>query len=211
MKITFNFLDGDVQTFSTSKSKIIIGRSPKADIVVTQEGFSRQHCQIELVDGEVFVTDLDSANGIFIDSKKIEPNERVSYNTFLPMSFGPTKNIEIDPESATQVGMMNPFKESSQPVAHTHNASQVTKRMPSASTDPARRTNDISKKEKPASKPKLDTDKKSKLLNILIVIGLIAFGAYYLTNKEDTPDMEIGGGEQSAPKQNSGKSDTVDF
>jgi hypothetical protein len=204
MKITFNFLDGDVQTFSTAKAKIIIGRSPKADIVVTQEGFSRQHCQIELVDGEVFITDLDSANGIFIDGKKIEPNNKVSYNTFLPMSFGPTKNIEIDPEAATKVGMVNPLGQG--PVAHSHaNHSPAQTVKKAAGVD---RKVDHSKKSQ--SKAKDDEDKKSKMLIVLILVGLIAFGVYYFMNLEEMPTTDLGA-PTSKPQKSSGKSDTVDF
>jgi pSer/pThr/pTyr-binding forkhead associated (FHA) protein len=82
MKISIKPSSGPTQEKTVNKSKVIIGRSKTCDIVIADEGLSRQHCQIEIEGGEFFITDLGSANGVFLDSKRIEPNVRTPFSTF---------------------------------------------------------------------------------------------------------------------------------
>jgi DNA-binding NtrC family response regulator len=46
-----------------SPSRLLVGRSPSCDLQLTQSGVSRRHLAIEIVDGRVRVTDLESTNG----------------------------------------------------------------------------------------------------------------------------------------------------
>lgn len=71
------------------KAAVTIGRSMvKCDFAVPDETLSRTHCLIELVDGKFYVTDLGSANGVFIDGERIQPNTRLLYSPFLPLMIG---------------------------------------------------------------------------------------------------------------------------
>ena len=49
----------------------IIGRFPPSDVTIRDGSLSRQHATIELLDGEVWVEDLDSTNGTRIDGENI--------------------------------------------------------------------------------------------------------------------------------------------
>jgi len=51
---------------------LVIGRSPPADVTIRDSSLSRQHANIELTDGEVWVEDLQSTNGTRINGEKIE-------------------------------------------------------------------------------------------------------------------------------------------
>ena len=56
-----------------------IGRAAPADIILADSRVSRSHCQIELMDNELQVSDLNSTNGTFVDG------ERVDGSTVLPV------------------------------------------------------------------------------------------------------------------------------
>jgi pSer/pThr/pTyr-binding forkhead associated (FHA) protein len=58
---------------------VILGRVAPADLVLDDTQISRRHCRVSVVLDDVFVSDLDSANGTFIDGK------RITANAFLPV------------------------------------------------------------------------------------------------------------------------------
>jgi len=62
----------------TSKA-LVFGRSEPAEIVLPDPQISRRHCRVVIVLDEVFVADLDSSNGTFVDG------ERISGNALLPV------------------------------------------------------------------------------------------------------------------------------
>lgn len=98
MKIEFRLPSGQEIKHEIKKTSFVIGRSPHCDVVVPFDGFSRKHCQIDVSeDGDVIITDLDSANGVLIDGQKIGPNERTAYNLLFPLVIGPAEvTLEID-------------------------------------------------------------------------------------------------------------------
>jgi pSer/pThr/pTyr-binding forkhead associated (FHA) protein len=98
MYLTLKLMNGEVIEEETDLNVITIGRSSKCTIVVPHEGMSRQHCQIEVINGSFFVTDLNSTNGVFIDGQKIPPSMKVPYQTFLGLSFGTVSNLQIEVE-----------------------------------------------------------------------------------------------------------------
>lgn len=51
--------------------KITIGRALDCDLCVLEPGLSRRHAEVEIVEGEMWVRDLGSANGTFINKKQI--------------------------------------------------------------------------------------------------------------------------------------------
>ena len=50
---------------------VIIGRVPPADMVIDDSQISRKHCRVNLMMGEVFVSDLGSSNGTMVDGRRI--------------------------------------------------------------------------------------------------------------------------------------------
>lgn len=63
--------------------KTVIGRGSQADLIIANDGISRKHLLIEVVDGEkVYLTDLASANGTLIASQKLNPHEKLEFSTF---------------------------------------------------------------------------------------------------------------------------------
>lgn len=50
---------------------VVVGRAAAADVSVRDASLSRQHVALELVDGEVWVEDLQSKNGTWVNGSKI--------------------------------------------------------------------------------------------------------------------------------------------
>ncbi len=73
---------------ATDKTCVIVGRSPKCDLVIPHEAISRQHCQIEFIKDRFYITDLGSSNGITIDGKKIPPNTKVPFLSTSQLTLG---------------------------------------------------------------------------------------------------------------------------
>jgi adenylate cyclase len=54
------------------KSRIVLGRHPKCDIVLSHNTISARHCQLDLIKGCWNVRDLSSRNGIRVNGMKCE-------------------------------------------------------------------------------------------------------------------------------------------
>jgi hypothetical protein len=75
-KIIQDFCNYDTMAIPLKKSHrnlsslITLGRSAKADIVISSMEVSKLHCGFYRVDGNWYVLDLDSTNGIVVDTYK---------------------------------------------------------------------------------------------------------------------------------------------
>jgi pSer/pThr/pTyr-binding forkhead associated (FHA) protein len=63
---------GEEELFVIDSTSVKIGRSPPADIVISDKSMSREHCVIGLANDELLVTDLNSTNGTYVDGERIE-------------------------------------------------------------------------------------------------------------------------------------------
>lgn len=67
-----------------------IGRTPPADVVLTDARVSRSHCLIELADDRLRVSDLNSTNGTFVDGTRISGSDMLEVGSILKVG-----NIEF--------------------------------------------------------------------------------------------------------------------
>ncbi len=67
--------DGKFETFSLEDNSISVGRSSGNTIALDTDTISRYHVSITLEDQRVFITDMDSANGTYVDGLRITSNE----------------------------------------------------------------------------------------------------------------------------------------
>ena len=63
---------GSLIHFLKDKGKIVLGRATHTDVVNDHPTVSKEHASIEEVNGEYFVTDLNSSHGTFINGKKVK-------------------------------------------------------------------------------------------------------------------------------------------
>jgi len=68
--------DGPIDSYQLSKPNIAIGRSPGNDILLDANAVSRYHATLVLEDTRVYLQDLGSINGTYLDGIQIESNQR---------------------------------------------------------------------------------------------------------------------------------------
>ena len=214
MLFTLKLISGEVVQHNLKSGVVTIGRSKNCSIVAPFEGISRHHCQIDFQDGEIFVTDLASTNGVFIDGTRLEPNVKTHYQTYLTLSVGSIQSITIEFDDKTGVQSQNPFETiqgGGQKPSQPKQDNQLTK---TTTYDPElNSTNSEIKVKSKRSTPqntsatqtsiKIPSKKKEKkntlLTNIVAVLLLIGAIAWYATkdknneaisNPEDTISPE---------------------
>jgi diguanylate cyclase (GGDEF)-like protein len=88
--------------FFLTQEEMTMGRDPTADITITDQGISRTHAKLIKRGPSVWLTDLNSSNGTFVNDKKVLPGESVELakedmikagNTIL--KFLPAGELEI--------------------------------------------------------------------------------------------------------------------
>lgn len=52
--------------------KVLVGRALDCDLSILGPGLSRKHAELNIVDGKLVVKDLGSANGTFLNNKKVK-------------------------------------------------------------------------------------------------------------------------------------------
>jgi hypothetical protein len=59
------------EAIAIDKDTMIVGRSRTCDVVIPSAKVSRQHASISRVDGELYIEDLGSANGVWFNGEKV--------------------------------------------------------------------------------------------------------------------------------------------
>ena len=92
--------------FELQKQTTLIGRHPNCDIQIEDNAISGQHARIvveknKYLDGaiELFVEDLDSKNGTFLNGKKVCGRQALSNNDVIRFGWNEFKLMDADPHS----------------------------------------------------------------------------------------------------------------
>ncbi len=59
----------------------VVGRAPECDLPIPTDILSRRHLKVYLEDEKIFVKDLGSTNGTYLQGQRLEPNEKYEYKT----------------------------------------------------------------------------------------------------------------------------------
>ena len=73
--------------------EVIVGRDATCDIQINVKSVSREHCAIDSDSGDMYVRDLGSTGGTYVDGKKIE---RIRIEDGIQVSVGPAVLKFID-------------------------------------------------------------------------------------------------------------------
>lgn len=189
MHIEARLVNGEIIEQNIDSNRCVIGRSSKCDVVIPHEGMSRLHCQIEFIDGEYFVTDLGSTNGVLIDNQRIEPHQKIPYQTYLPLSFGAVQSLIIT-EDAGHSGIRTTFKGASEESASAGLTSTITRTLKTPGKI-SRATSEHT------TKPDLKVEKNAKLrlwlstgAGVLMIAGAVAWYTFQET-QEATQGFEL--------------------
>ena len=92
MSLTLQPLEGPTLkplTFDSENQKVILGRHDECDVVLQSEFVSRRHALLECNSSHWSITDLDSKDGVFIDSIRIEQQVPVRFYEGELITIGP--------------------------------------------------------------------------------------------------------------------------
>lgn len=116
-ELLVTYPDGSNRKFSLSKGELLIGRDSDNDVVLASPAVSRRHARIYMWDSQVFIEDLGSSNGIFVQGKKIneaalvKPGEPIHIGEFtLNVIYSDEEESEEKPARFYLKGLMPPFK-----------------------------------------------------------------------------------------------------
>ncbi len=191
MKLIFHFESKNSEEFIISKNKALIGRGSDCDVVLHHDGFSRHHAVIELQGGEFFITDNNSTNGVFIDSKRIPASTRVPLNTFLNLQIASAFQVECIDDSASSMAW----------------SAEEELRFPSAKSHPskAEKTQNILSEGKPrvrsSSRPQTPTKNSLTDKPLVLIIPVLAIAVFYMFFESHGNPKEGASSDQRPPSQ----------
>jgi pSer/pThr/pTyr-binding forkhead associated (FHA) protein len=82
--------------------EIIIGRSSDLDMVLVEDMVSRRHAKISSSENEVFIQDLGSTNGTFVNGEKIAGRARLSEGDRILLGTSIIRVVNVDGVEANQ-------------------------------------------------------------------------------------------------------------
>lgn len=100
------FMEAEVTFFRVfprreDAESVVIGRVEEGtDIIVADGSISAQHAEISLEFGDddeklFFLTDLESANGTFVNGERLAPNERTALDDMDSIRLGPVVKLQF--------------------------------------------------------------------------------------------------------------------
>ncbi len=77
--LQIDLIDGTQQVITLTDKPVVVGSSRSSDVRLKADYVSRQHFQVERVGGRVYVTDLGSQNGTYLNGQRLEPGRRQAW------------------------------------------------------------------------------------------------------------------------------------
>jgi 3',5'-cyclic-nucleotide phosphodiesterase len=78
------------QTIEFSRDSLLLGRSPDSDLQIKDHFVSRKHLRISRKGSRIFIKDLNSRNGTFVNGEPINPGIEVELPEGVPVVMGMT-------------------------------------------------------------------------------------------------------------------------
>jgi len=168
------------------KETTVIGRASECDISLPAAHLSRRHAQLHVIDGLLFVKDLGSANGTFLNGKqvmeaRVKRGDELRFDTLVFGVLGP-----VDDMAKTTVRKMpsHPVQSRAEPSAKAAGQSPDNSKLNSVSA--AHQAARVSSRGAQASKntPESETHSKGKFgLLFLGAIAAVVITTLILTRK----------------------------
>jgi hypothetical protein len=77
-RVTIRTASGEIREYELTKPTTSIGRQPGNDIVLNTAAVSRYHAQFDTAEGQVYLVDLGTVNGTFVNDEQVEPGGSVA-------------------------------------------------------------------------------------------------------------------------------------
>ena len=101
----------------------VIGRSPRADIVLHDDGISRQHCRARVENGACWLVDLNSKNGTSMNGRRIAGEVALNAGDTVTLGFS-SLDVHVTPagEDSSETAIEKPITaqviEEDEPLGH---------------------------------------------------------------------------------------------
>ena len=110
LNVTLVVVGGDAKAAEIRlKLPTTIGRGRDSGLTLPHPLVSRQHCEIFELDGNLFVRDMKSLNGTYVDNKRIKETEPLQPNQLLTIGnvtfravYGLGEDADLDTETQLQ-------------------------------------------------------------------------------------------------------------
>lgn len=106
--------DGRIETYSLAGDTVSVGRAEGNTVALDTDTISRYHFSITQQDGVVQLTDLDSANGTYIDGTQLNSNDPYLLKDVEEIQIGHLR-IVYHPGSDSPTIPVSPFDDSTRP------------------------------------------------------------------------------------------------
>src|ERR1700709_1470161 len=121
-------LDGVViKEVQITKDKTTLGRRPYNDIVIDNLAVSGEHAVLQMVGADVFIEDLNSTNGTYINGKAVK-KQLLSHNDTVEIGKYKIKFIVDDGTDYEKTMIMKPG--SPAPASYSHGFAQTSSQGP---------------------------------------------------------------------------------
>ena len=87
----YAYLQSEDIIYSLNKNNLI-GRNNNCNIVLNHQSIENEHAKIEIIDNDIFLIDLNSVNGTYLNNIKIEGNKLVKLKNKDVIKFGNYEN-----------------------------------------------------------------------------------------------------------------------
>jgi len=154
----------------------VVGRAHECDISLAAAHLSRRHAQLQIIDGMLFVKDLDSANGTFLNGKRVAEArvKRGDELRFDALTFGVMGPSDDMAKTTVRPATAKTEAPDVKPKVVTRDKPVAPTRASSPNRSPAA----------PLSKPAPETNAKGKFgLIFLGVLAVVVITTLILTRK----------------------------
>ena len=97
MRLIVNVTGEIPRTVDVAEEEFTVGRSPKNALQIESESISRSHIKLRSSNATIYVTDLGSVNGTYINNERLKPNVEVPWNIFMPIILGEKVSVAFEP------------------------------------------------------------------------------------------------------------------
>lgn len=83
-------------TYHVDRKKFVIGKRNACDISIKNDEVSRKHLEVYEESGKIFVVDLGSTNGTWIDNDVLVPGRKTEIYPFIPLRLGRSISVSFE-------------------------------------------------------------------------------------------------------------------
>lgn len=191
MKIEVIVGENDPVIYLIEKMKFFVGKDTTCEVVIQDHEVSRKHLEIISQGGNVFVVDLGSTNGTYLNEEKIAVGEKIEFHSFFPIRLGTNVLLSRVEDEQIEVNEQKNVSNALSTSDSTVVVSLKDLRTPKTQSMVQKKLN---RQKKNSEKKAVDSKIRKKIsispANIIALIILCGAGVYTITTKLNTGESQ---------------------